>query len=125
MLFKQKIFAIVASSALIIFIAVLIKRRKLREEYALLWLATGVVILVFAIGYPLLVWVSKMIGAVTPTTTLFLFAFLFVMVISISFSVKFSKLTDQMQNVITELSFLRKELEDLKQAKGSGSPPNK
>jgi hypothetical protein len=113
----------VASSALIILIAVLIKRRKLREEYALLWLATGLVILIFSIGYPLLVWVTRLIGAVTPTTTLFLFALLFVIVISISFSVKFSKLTDQMQSVITELSFLRKELEDLKKAKGSGADP--
>ena len=123
MFYKQKIFAIVASSALIILIAVLIKRRKLREEYALLWLATGLVILIFSIGYPLLVWVTRLIGAVTPTTTLFLFALLFVIVISISFSVKFSKLTDQMQSVITELSFLRKELEDLKKAKGSGADP--
>jgi len=118
MLVKQKIFAVIASAALILLIGLLIKRRRLREEYALLWLATGIGILVLIIGYPLLLWVSRLIGAVTPTTTLFLFALLFVILISISFSVRFSKLADQLQQLITELAFLRKELEDLKQAKG-------
>jgi hypothetical protein len=111
---KQQIFAVVATSVLLVLIGVLIKRRKLREEYALLWLITGIGIMVLVIGYPLLVWISQLIGAVAPTTTLFLFAFLFIILISISFSVRFSKLSDQMQSVITEMSFLRKELEDLK-----------
>jgi hypothetical protein len=117
---KQKIFAIVASGVLILLIALLIKRRKLREEYALLWLATGIGILILVIDYPLLVWISKLIGAVLPTTTLFLFALLFVILISISFSIRFSRLADHMQSVITELSFLRKELEDLKKGKAQG-----
>jgi len=118
---KQKIFAIIASGALIVLISVLIKRRRLREEYALLWLATGVGILALVTGYPALVWISKLIGAVAPTTTLFLFALLFIILISISFSVRFSRLADQMQAVITELAFLRKEMEDLKQGRASGS----
>ena len=120
MFFKQKIFAILASSVLILLIAVLIKRRKLREEYALLWLFTGIGMLILVIGYPILVWLSKLIGAVAPTTTLFLFALLFIILISIHFSVKFTRLSDQMQSVITELAFLRKELEDLNKGKSSG-----
>jgi len=118
--FKQKIFAIIAASALLVLIAVLIKRRKLREELALLWLITGIGIMVLVVGYPLLEVISKLIGAVVPTTTLFLFAFLFLILISISFSVRFSRISDQMQSVITEMSFLRKELEDLKNKKQAG-----
>jgi hypothetical protein len=116
-LFKQKIFAILAASLLIVFIAVLIKKRKLREEYSLLWLAVGVGILALVLYYPLLVWISKLIGAVAPTTTLFLFALIFMMMVSIHFSVKFTRVSDQMQSVITELAVLRKELEDLKAEK--------
>jgi hypothetical protein len=119
--FKQKIFAIIAASALLVLIAVLIKRRKLREELALLWLITGIGIMVLVVGYPLLEVISKLIGAVVPTTTLFLFAFLFLILISISFSVRFSRISDQMQSVITEMSFLRKELEDLKNKKQAGT----
>lgn len=119
MFLKQKIFAIIASSALILMIAVLIKRRKLREEYALLWLATGITMLILVIGYPILVWLSKLIGAVAPTTTLFLFALLFIMLICIHFSVKITRVSDQMQSVITELALLRRELEEFKKGKSS------
>jgi hypothetical protein len=114
---KQQVFAVVTTIALIFLIGVLIKRRKLREEYALLWLVTGIGILVLVVGYPLLEMISKLIGAVAPTTTLFLFAFLFVILISISFSVRFSKISDQVQSMITEMAFLRKELEELKKQK--------
>ncbi len=114
MFFRQKIFAIIAAVILILLIVELIRRRKLREEYALLWLFTGVGILILVLYYPLLVWLSKLIGAITPTTTLFLFAFLFLMLISIHFSVKFSRLSDQMHKVVSELALLRKELEELK-----------
>lgn len=118
---KQQIFAIITTSVLIILIGVLIKRRKLREEFALLWLITGIGIMAMVIGYPLLEMISKLIGAVVPTTTLFLFAFLFIILISISFSVRFSRIADQMQGMITEMAFLRKELEDLKN-KNKASP---
>ncbi len=117
---KQKIFAVIASVALLVLVGVLIKRRKLREEYSLLWLATGVTMLVLVLGYPVLRWLSELIGAVAPTTTLFLFAMLFLILISIHFSVKFTTLSDQMQNVITELALLRKELEDLKKGGPGG-----
>ncbi len=120
MFLNQKIFAIAASAALILLVAVLIKRRMLREEYALLWLLTGAVMLALVLAYRVLVWVSLLIGAVAPTTTLFLFALLFVILISIHFSVKFTTLSDQMQSVITELALLRRELEDLKPKPGSG-----
>jgi hypothetical protein len=123
--FKQKLFAIIASTALILLIAVLIKRRRLREEFALLWLITGVAIVALVIGYPALVWISDLIGAKTPTTTLFIFALLFIILISISFSVRFSRLADQIQGMITELAFLRKELHDLKKEGGAGLTQDK
>ncbi len=98
---------------LILFILALIRRRKLKEEYALLWLLTGMAVLILVVWYDLLEVVSSLIGAVAPTTTLFLFAFLFLMLISIHFSVKFSKLSDQIKDLTQEMAFLRHELEDL------------
>ena len=116
-LFRQKVFAIIAAGILIILILELIRRRKLREEYAILWLLTGLGILILVIYSPLLLWLSRLIGAITPTTTLFLFAFLFLILISIHFSVKFTRLSDQVQKITTELALLRKELEELKASK--------
>jgi hypothetical protein len=114
---KQKIFAIIASAALIIFILFLIRRRRLKEEYALLWLVTAIGILILVIWYDLLEWLSFIIGAMTPTTTLFLFAFLFLIAIAIHFSIKFSKLSDQIKDITQELAFLRKRIEEIESLK--------
>jgi hypothetical protein len=114
MLHRQKIFAIIASVVLIVFITALIRRKKLKEEFALLWLLTAAGILVMVVWYGLLERLSGLIGAVAPTTTLFLFAFLFLILISIHFSVKFSKLSDQIKDLSQELAFLRKEMEEIK-----------
>ena len=121
MLPKQKIFAVIASAALIFFILALIRRRKLKEEYAILWLVTAIGILILVSWYDLLEGLSHLIGAIAPTTTLFLFAFLFLMLISIHFSVKFSRLSDQIKDLTQELAFLRKELEDIKEKEKADS----
>lgn len=115
MLPRQKIFAVIASAVLILFILALIRRRKLKEEYAILWLVTAIGILILVSWYDLLEGLSQLIGAIAPTTTIFLFAFLFLMLISIHFSVKFSRLSDQIKDLTQELAFLRKELEDMKE----------
>ena len=41
MFFRQKIFAVLACLAIIVFIIEMVRRRKLREEYSWLWILTG------------------------------------------------------------------------------------
>lgn len=108
---RQKIFAIAVAVLLILLIIELIRRRKLREEYALVWLAVGVGIVVLVWRYGILEWVTRLIGAVMPTTTLFLFAFFFLLVMAMHFSIKLSKLTGQIKDLTQEIGILRTELE--------------
>lgn len=109
---RQKIFALIVCIALFIFILDMVRRRKLREEYSWLWLLTGLVIILLVIWYDLLVFISHVIGAVIPTTTLFLFSVLFLMLISLHYSIKVSTLTDQVRKLTQELAILHKEVRD-------------
>lgn len=117
MLFKQKIFAILAALFLLVLIIELVRRRKMREEYSFLWILTGVSMLVLVIWYDLLVFISKLIGAVLPTTTLFLFGVMFLVLISIHFSVKFSKLTCQIESLAQKLAILENKIDELSKEK--------
>lgn len=111
MLPEQRPFAVITSLALLALIIWLIRRRKLREEYALLWLAVGIGTIVLAFWYGLLEWVSRLIGAVAPTTTLFIFAILFLSAVCIHFSISLSRLKDQVRDLTQELALLRKDSE--------------
>ncbi len=110
MLFKQKIFAVIMSLVLLILIVELVRRKKLREEYSFLWIITAFGILVLVIWYDVLVWLSKIIGAVAPTSTLFVFSILFIMMILIHFSIKVSELTEHIKDLAQEITIIKSEL---------------
>jgi NO-binding membrane sensor protein with MHYT domain len=112
MFFKQKIFAIAASILIMFLVVELVRRRKLREEYSWLWLLTGALIVLLVVWYDLLLWITHLIGAVAPTTTLFIFGLLFLMVISLHYSIQISKLSFQVKEMAQELTLLKGRVED-------------
>ena len=115
MLIRQKIFALVVSVLLSIFIIELVRRKKLREEYSWLWLITSFGIIVLVIWYDLLVFITELIGAVLPTTTLFILSFLLLFLISLHYSVKISSLTNQVRKLAQKIAILQSELDERKE----------
>ena len=112
MFFQQKIFAIVASILIMVLVVELVRRRKLREEYSWLWLVTGALIILLVVWYDFLVFITHLIGAIAPTTTLFIFGLLFLMVISLHYSIQISKLSSQVKEMAQELTLLKGQIED-------------
>lgn len=106
---QQKIFAVLVSLSILFTIIYLVKKGKLREEYSWLWLLTGLVILILAFWYDLLVLLTKIIGAVLPTTTLFTFGIIFLMLIALHSAIKISLLNDQVKNLAQKISLLEAE----------------
>ena len=114
---RQKFFAVIISLFLLIFIIELVRRKKLREEYSWLWLLTGTVILVMALWYDLLQWITYLIGAGLPTSTLFFLGLVFLILIAIQFSVKVSALHNQLKNLAQENGLLKSRIEELEEEK--------
>lgn len=108
---RQKIFAIIICIGVFVFIIDMVRRRKLREEYSVLWLATSVIMFVLVIKYEWLESLTRFIGAGLPTSTLFIGSIVFLMLISVQFSIKISKLTNQVKSLVQDNTLLRSELE--------------
>lgn len=94
------------SVALLVIIVELVRRRKLREEYTVLWILTGIVIVVLALWYGLLERITAFIGAGFPTSTLFFFALIFLILVSLQFSVKVSALSNQVKSMAQRIALL-------------------
>ena len=109
MLIQQKIFAVLTSISVFVTIIYLVKKGKLREEYSWLWLLTGLVMLVLVFWYDLLVFLTRLIGAVVPTTTLFIMGIIFLMMIALHSAIKISLLNDQIKNLAQKVSLLEAE----------------
>ncbi len=117
---RNKVVALVFGIGMLIIIIDLVRRRKLREEYSWLWLMTGAGILILSLWFDLLKWITHIVGAITPSSTIFLFAFLFLIFISLHFSVVISKITDRNKELAQRYALLEIELRDLKK---KNAPP--
>jgi hypothetical protein len=96
---KVSIAASIASLLLLLVVFELIRSRRLRERYALLWVLTGVVLLVLSVWRGGLNTIAGWLGVETyPPAVLFAVASLFILAVLLHYSTVISKLTDQ--NVI-------------------------
>ena len=105
---KQVILAIVLSVGLLVFIIEAVRRRRLREEYAWLWLLIGLVMLALTVWPGLLDFLTRRIGIELPINTVFFFGLMFVIFINLHFSIKVSQLTDQVKRLAQEIAFLKR-----------------
>lgn len=108
---SQKLFALFICLLVFIVTVGLVRQRRLREEYSVLWLATSLVMFVLVLRYEWLVRLTELIGAAMPTTTLFLGAIVFLILLAVQFSIKLSRLSDQVKNLAQENALLRAEVE--------------
>jgi len=83
----------------------LIRRRKLREEYAMLWLASSFVLLVFAIFPGLVLWMQQLLK-VNYLTIIVLSCFLFLAMILMHMTTVISRQAEQIRRVAERIALL-------------------
>jgi hypothetical protein len=110
------VFGLVGSAAALLFVLELVRERRLREEYSLLWLATAVVLLVLSLSRPLLDVLANAIGIFYPPSALFVVAMLFVLLILLHFSTVITRLDQENKDTAQQIALLRHELEQLRRA---------
>ncbi len=121
---QQKIVAVTLAVVMLVVVVELVRKRKLREEYSVLWTLTAVALLLLAIQPPLLNVFKSAIGAVEPIPALLFGGILFLMCLSLQFSIRLSKLTFRNRTLSQRIALLEKELTEVrKRQRESGSQP--
>jgi hypothetical protein len=103
---RVQLLAILASVLLLLGVLELVRRRRLMERYALLWLLSAAVVLALASWPGALASVSSAIGIAYPPTALFLVAFVFVLFLLLHFSTAVSRLSDQTKLLAQRVALL-------------------
>ena len=120
---KVSLAATAASLLLLLVVFELIRSRRLRERYALLWLLTGLVLLALSAWRGGLNTIAGWVGVETyPPAVLFAVALLFVLAVLLHYSTVLSKVTDQ--NVILAQRVALLELE-LRERPAVPAPPRR
>jgi hypothetical protein len=92
---RLQIVAIAGALALLVIVLELVRRRRLMERYALLWLFSAFVILGLAVWQNALNALAKAMGIVSGPNALFFTVLGFVLLLLLHFSAAMSRLTDQ------------------------------
>jgi hypothetical protein len=116
----QRVVAVLATLGLLILVFDLVRRRRLLERYALVWMAVTVLLLVLSAWAGLLDRVADAIGISYPPSALFAAAFGFVIVLLLHFSVAVSRLTDQSKLLAQRVALLEQRL--ARQERGEPAP---
>ena len=109
---RQQMFAIAASIFIVLLVFELVRRKRLREEYTWLWILSAATIFLITVRYDLLVFITHLIGAVLPTTTVFLFGILFLYLICLHYAVKMTTLSEQVKKLAQEHALLEAALRE-------------
>ena len=104
---------VVASLALLVVVLELIRSRRLRERYALLWLLTGISLAVLSAWRDGLNTVAAWFGIRSyPPAVLFAFGILFILAVLLHYSTVVSRLSDQNVLLAQRLALLEDELQE-------------
>ena len=110
--FRIRILTIGGAVAILLMVIELVRRRKLKEEYSVLWVVTAVLTLVVSVWFSLLQGVTTAIGAISPVSTLFFFGLLFCIVLLLHFSVRVSALERRLTTLVQEVGLMSVEQPD-------------
>lgn len=101
----------------------MLRRKKLREKYAALWLIVGVGTLVLAAFPSLLTIVAQLVGVQLPSNLLFIISTLLLLGVSLHLSWEISVVEDETRTLAEEVAILRAMVEDMTAQDCGGDAP--
>src|SRR5688572_26679985 len=112
--FRTRVFVLLVGVAILLFILNLVRKKQLREQYALLWIFAAVVLCLSSVFIHGLEKLSHLVGIYYPPAFLFLVAILIILVLQFHFSTVISNLREQNKALIQDVGILASELKALR-----------
>ena len=109
-----QIFSIAGSLVIILFLIELVRSRRLKESYSLLWFGIALVFLLFSIWRGLLEKVASLMGIDYAPAALFLILIIGLYLLSMHFSVVVSRLSEKNKNLTQEIGMINSRIKEIK-----------
>ena len=111
---RAQVIVAVGALALAIVVLDLVRRRRLSEEYSLLWVVATLVIALLGFSTPLLQALTRGLGILYEGSTVFAFGLAFALAMLLHLSIQLSRIGHENQTLTREIAFLRLELDRLR-----------
>lgn len=118
--------AFLLSLAIVGVVFEMLRRKKLREKYAALWIVVGLGTLILAAFPSLLTIVAELVGVQLPSNLLFIISILLLLGVCLHLSWEISVVEDETRTLAEEVAILRAQVEEMsaRNAGGNASAPS-
>lgn len=120
---RVQLVALVASVALLVIVLELVRRRRLVEEYSLLWVLAAAALIGVSLRRDALDGVAGWLDVHYPPAVLVLLLILIVFIASLCFSVILSRQQQQIERLIDETAIIAADLRELRESLDPTSAP--
>ncbi|WZL73648.1 DUF2304 domain-containing protein [Clostridiaceae bacterium 35-E11] len=110
---RLQIFLIIITVLFIVFMISMLKKEKIGTKYSLVWLFTGIGMLIIAIFPNIAGNVSFLLGIVDPVNTVFYFGIFFVLVILFSLTIAISRQSSKLKELTQTVALLEYKLQNI------------
>ena len=110
---KLQLVAILGALVLLLVVLEMVRRRRLMERYALLWLLSALVILGLAVWQDALNVIARSLGVASGPNALFFIAVAFILLLLLHFSAAMSRLSDQSKVLAQRAAILEERLSEV------------
>lgn len=110
----HRVVALTIALAVVVATVEMIRRRKLREEYAMLWLGTSIVLTITAVFPQIAFWLNRTLG-ITYVTLLVLGCFSFLAMIVMHYATAISRDAEHIRQLAQQVALLKQEIETLRE----------
>lgn len=122
---QARLFVALLSFALLLFVLNLVRRKNLKENYAILWVLTALVLSAAPLLIDYLDELAHALGIYYPPAFIYTLAIMFLIVLLLNFSVIVSKLSEQNKVLIQEQAILKKRIQEVEQRVNTPPPTTK
>lgn len=113
---RMQALAILAAVVLLVIVLEMVRRRRLMERYALLWMFSALVILALAVWQGALNRLAEVMGIYSAPNALFFVAVGFVLLLLLHFSAAMSRLSDQSKVLAQRQAILEQRVREVEGA---------
>ncbi len=119
---RLTIVSVIVALAALVLVFELLRRRRLREKYAVIWVVISIGTLVVALFPPMLGWVAGLVGIQTPSNLLFFASLIILFAVSLQLSREVGLLEEQSRRLAEEVGGLKLRMDALEREKAAQPP---
>lgn len=111
---KMQIISLIFSGFILYIIFEMVKKKKIKEEYSILWFIMGLIFLFVSVFPSIIDKLGSLFGIAYAPTLILLLLIAFILAVLIHFSVVLSRLSEKNKDLIQEVGLLKHELDSFK-----------